>query len=66
MSKAPGSVNDYDGSGDWFKIFDWGPTFSGGSSSWPMRSASNPFSFPQSKPNTPNPSSRDKLPNTPQ
>lgn len=38
MSKAPSSVNDYDGSGDWFKIFDWGPTFNGGQSSWPMRS----------------------------
>lgn len=24
MSKAPGAVADYDGSGDWFKIFDWG------------------------------------------
>lgn len=33
MSKAPGLVQDYDGSGPWFKIFDWGP--SGGN--WPMR-----------------------------
>lgn len=33
MSKAPGAVEEYDGSGAWFKIFDWGP--SGGS--WPMR-----------------------------
>ncbi|KAK0745017.1 glycoside hydrolase [Apiosordaria backusii] len=24
MSKAPGAVKDYDGSGQWFKIFDWG------------------------------------------
>jgi len=24
MSKAPGSVKDYDGSGGWFKIKDWG------------------------------------------
>jgi hypothetical protein len=24
MSKAPGYVKDYDGSGDWFKINDWG------------------------------------------
>lgn len=38
MSKAPGSVTGYDGSGDWFKIYDWGPTFNGGQSSWPMRS----------------------------
>ena len=40
MSKAPGSAADYDGSGDWFKIFDWGPSFSGGQSSWPLRSMS--------------------------
>lgn len=38
MSKAPGSVSDYDGSGDWFKIYDWGPSFSGSSVSWPLRS----------------------------
>lgn len=24
MSKAPGSAADYDGSGQWFKIYDWG------------------------------------------
>ncbi len=24
MSKAPGAAADYDGSGPWFKIFDWG------------------------------------------
>ncbi|KAJ4290071.1 hypothetical protein N0V88_006576 [Collariella sp. IMI 366227] len=24
MSKAPGAVSDYDGSGGWFKIKDWG------------------------------------------
>ncbi|GAB1316298.1 hypothetical protein MFIFM68171_06508 [Madurella fahalii] len=39
MSRAPGSVSDYDGSGDWFKIYDWGPTFNGGQSSWPMRNS---------------------------
>ncbi|KXX80605.1 putative endo-beta-1,4-glucanase D, partial [Madurella mycetomatis] len=33
MSKAPGAVADYDGSGPWFKIYDWGPS----GSSWPMR-----------------------------
>jgi hypothetical protein len=37
MSKAPGSAHDYDGSGNWFKIFDFGPTFSGGQASWPLR-----------------------------
>ncbi|KAI1260952.1 lytic polysaccharide monooxygenase [Xylariaceae sp. FL1019] len=37
MSKAPGAVEDYDGSGDWFKTFDWGPTFSGGSATWTLK-----------------------------
>ncbi|GAB1311490.1 hypothetical protein MFIFM68171_01700 [Madurella fahalii] len=36
MSKAPGSASDYDGSGGWFKIKDWGPSFSGGSASWTL------------------------------
>ncbi|PNP79225.1 hypothetical protein FNYG_07301 [Fusarium nygamai] len=36
MSKAPSTASSYDGSGGWFKIKDWGPTFSGSSSSWPM------------------------------
>jgi hypothetical protein len=36
LSKAPGKAADYDGSGSWFKIKDFGPTFSGGSASWPM------------------------------
>ncbi|CAJ2502784.1 Uu.00g101780.m01.CDS01 [Anthostomella pinea] len=39
MSKAPGAVEDYDGSGDWFKFYDWGPTFSGGSATWAMQSS---------------------------
>ena len=38
MSKAPGKAADYDGSGGWFKIYDWGPTFNGGQASWPLRS----------------------------
>lgn len=38
MSKAPTTAAEYDGSGGWFKIFDWGPTFQGGQASWPMRS----------------------------
>ncbi|KAK4141054.1 glycoside hydrolase [Dichotomopilus funicola] len=35
MSKATGDgvVADYDGSGDWFKIWDWGPE----GSNWPLR-----------------------------
>ncbi|KAK1774107.1 glycosyl hydrolase family 61-domain-containing protein [Copromyces sp. CBS 386.78] len=37
MSKAPGQVADYDGSGDWFKIYGWGPTFGGSGASWPLR-----------------------------
>ncbi|KAK1750874.1 glycoside hydrolase [Echria macrotheca] len=38
MSRAPGSANDYDGSGDWFKIYDWGPDFSKSTVTWPLRS----------------------------
>ncbi|KAJ5648794.1 glycosyl hydrolase family 61-domain-containing protein [Penicillium longicatenatum] len=26
LSKAPGDVKDYDGSGDWFKVYELGPT----------------------------------------
>lgn len=33
MSKAPGLAADYDGSGPWFKIFDWGPS----GTSWQLR-----------------------------
>ena len=30
LSKPPGSLSDYDGSGGWFKIKDWGAVFPGG------------------------------------
>ncbi|KAH8879799.1 glycoside hydrolase family 61 protein [Thozetella sp. PMI_491] len=33
MSKAPGAVADYDGSGSWFKFYDWGPS----GSSWTLK-----------------------------
>ncbi|KAK4448366.1 glycosyl hydrolase family 61-domain-containing protein [Podospora aff. communis PSN243] len=36
MSKAPGSASNYDGSGGWFKIYDWGPTISGSGASWKL------------------------------
>ena len=47
MSKAPGKASDYDGSGGWFKIKDWGPTFSGGSASWTLSGMFHllPFQF---------------------
>lgn len=32
MSKAPDAAADYDGSGPWFKIFDWGPQ----GNTWPL------------------------------
>jgi len=35
MSKAPGAVADYDGSGSWFKINDWGPS----GSNWALKNA---------------------------
>ena len=36
MSKAANGAANYDGSGDWFKIKDIGPTFSGGSATWDL------------------------------
>ncbi|KAK2783864.1 hypothetical protein FQN53_008926 [Emmonsiellopsis sp. PD_33] len=36
MSKAPGAAAEYDGSGDWFKIKEIGPTFNGGSATWDL------------------------------
>ncbi|KAJ8132018.1 hypothetical protein O1611_g1607 [Lasiodiplodia mahajangana] len=36
MSKAPTTAAEYDGSGDWFKIFDWGPKFGNGQAQWTM------------------------------
>ncbi|KAK1758587.1 glycoside hydrolase family 61 protein [Echria macrotheca] len=36
MSRAPGAASDYDGSGGWFKIKDWGPTFSAGGATWDL------------------------------
>ncbi|KAI1816290.1 glycoside hydrolase family 61 protein [Poronia punctata] len=39
MSKASGSLSDYDGSGDWFKIYDWGPSFSSGQAQWTLQSS---------------------------
>lgn len=50
MSKAPGAVADYDGSGGWFKIYDWGPTFSGGQATWPLRSMFSLLSLSLSHP----------------
>ncbi|KAI1385170.1 glycoside hydrolase family 61 protein [Hypoxylon trugodes] len=36
MSKAPGAASDYDASGEWFKIKDFAPDFSGGEAKWDM------------------------------
>ncbi|TGJ81557.1 hypothetical protein E0Z10_g7198 [Xylaria hypoxylon] len=36
MSKAPAAASAYDGSGEWFKIKDFGPTFTGGSATWSL------------------------------
>ncbi|KAI1855029.1 hypothetical protein JX265_012384 [Neoarthrinium moseri] len=36
MSKAPSTAAAYDGSGQWFKIKDIGPTFNGGSATWDL------------------------------
>lgn len=37
MSKAPSTASAYAGDGDWFKIAEEGPTFSGSTATWPMR-----------------------------
>lgn len=37
LSKAPSSVQDYDGSGMWAKFYDWGPQFTGNTATWPLR-----------------------------
>ncbi|KAI0445169.1 endoglucanase II [Xylaria telfairii] len=36
MSKAPSTAAAYAGDGEWFKIKDFAPTFSGGSATWPL------------------------------
>ncbi|KAJ8104825.1 hypothetical protein ONZ43_g7672 [Nemania bipapillata] len=46
MSKAPGAAADYDGSGEWFKIKDFGPTFNGGSATWPLQQTYS-YTIPQ-------------------
>lgn len=37
MSKAPSTAAQYLGDGGWFKTADFGPTFNGGTATWPMR-----------------------------
>jgi len=50
MSKAPGEVSDYDGSGDWFKIAAIGPSFkSSCSATWDL-SKSYKVTIPKSVP----------------
>ncbi|KAI0974094.1 glycoside hydrolase family 61 protein [Xylaria arbuscula] len=50
MSKAPGTADEYDGSGDWFKIFDWAPNFGSGQAQWTM-AASYSGNIPKCIPN---------------
>jgi len=39
MAKAPSTAAEFDGTGQvWFKIFDDGPKFSGGSATWDLKS----------------------------
>lgn len=45
MSKAPSTASEYVGDGDWFKIAEEGPTFSGSTATWPLRS-SYTYKFP--------------------
>lgn len=39
LSKAPSAASAYTGDGDWFKIAEEGPTFSGSSATWPLRNS---------------------------
>jgi hypothetical protein len=48
MSRAPSTAASYDGSGQWFKIREWGAT--GGCSSWTL-SNTYTFNLPSSLPN---------------
>ncbi|KAJ0375872.1 hypothetical protein COL26b_005847 [Colletotrichum chrysophilum] len=52
LSKAPGDVREYDGSGDWFKIFELGPkTFSSEGIQWGAYDVGNcTFKLPQATP----------------
>ncbi|KAJ4415382.1 hypothetical protein N0V82_007377 [Gnomoniopsis sp. IMI 355080] len=45
MSKAPSTADAYAGDGDWFKIAEQGPVFSGSSATWPTAS-SYTYKFP--------------------
>ncbi|KAL2109391.1 hypothetical protein VUR80DRAFT_2523 [Thermomyces stellatus] len=50
MSKAPGSVQEYDGSDGWRKLKDWGPEIAGqGQTSWPMEQSYS-FTLPDCLP----------------
>ncbi|KAF3022636.1 hypothetical protein E8E14_013989 [Neopestalotiopsis sp. 37M] len=52
MSKAPGDVREYDGSGDWFKIWDLGPQqFSSDGITWGVTDIGNfTFTLPEETP----------------
>ncbi|KAF9885835.1 hypothetical protein FE257_012307 [Aspergillus nanangensis] len=52
MSKAPGDVRDYDGSGDWFKIWELGPTsFGSDGIQWGVTDRANfTFTLPEETP----------------
>jgi hypothetical protein len=41
MTKAAGSASAADGSGDWFKIKEIGPTFTGGQATWDLECRSH-------------------------
>jgi hypothetical protein len=50
LSKAKGAIEKYSGQEGWVKIKDWGPTFNGGSTSWPLRQTYT-YNIPQCIPN---------------
>lgn len=50
MSSANGNAASYDGSGQWFKIAQQGPTFSNGQINWPTQVGEYSFRIPSSVP----------------
>ncbi|KAF2197834.1 cellulose-growth-specific protein [Delitschia confertaspora ATCC 74209] len=51
MSKAPSTASSYDGSGDWFKLAQLGPSFSSGAINWDATQVGQyTFKLPSSTP----------------
>ncbi|PKS11178.1 hypothetical protein jhhlp_002939 [Lomentospora prolificans] len=65
MSKAPGAVEDYDGSGPWFKIFDWGTPVRRQLADEDLVHPKHPYMHPRRRIPPPNPIPRHPQPRRP-